>query len=133
MEYIRTLRLFSRNMRLCLAAFALVVGFGFMGVFSLLINLYLLRLGYSIPFIGIFGRRLACSAGLVFCARRYHRHAVGKPAHDDPLLYAHGGGAYAAAGQRMAAARRSGGLVVIRLCVVLVRGPRWASSTATPS
>jgi MFS family permease len=55
MDYIRTLRLFSRNMRLNLAAVALVVGFGFAGIFSLLINLYLLRLGYGIEFIGIFG------------------------------------------------------------------------------
>lgn len=43
-EYLGALRQFSRNMRLYVLYTALF-SFGYIGVFTLLINLYLLRLG----------------------------------------------------------------------------------------
>jgi MFS family permease len=54
MNYLSTIRQFDRNVRLYLVTLA-TIGIGFIGLFSLLINLYLLRLGYGIEFIGIFG------------------------------------------------------------------------------
>jgi MFS family permease len=53
-EYLGALQQFSRNMRLYVLYTALFA-FGYAGVFMLLINLYLLRLGYGIEFVGIFG------------------------------------------------------------------------------
>lgn len=53
-EYLGALRQFSRNMRLYVLYTALF-SFGYIGVFTLLINLYLLRLGYGIEEVGIFG------------------------------------------------------------------------------
>src|SRR5687767_5747783 len=50
--YISTLSLFSRNVRLFLLATA-INGFGFFGIYNLLLNLYLLRLGYGPQFIGL--------------------------------------------------------------------------------
>jgi predicted MFS family arabinose efflux permease len=50
--YINTLSLFSRNVRLFLTATA-INGFAFFGIYNLLLNLYLLRLGYGPQFIGL--------------------------------------------------------------------------------
>lgn len=50
--YLRTLRLFSREVRIYLLSSALI-GFGYMGVSAVLLNLYLLRLGYGLEFIGL--------------------------------------------------------------------------------
>jgi predicted MFS family arabinose efflux permease len=51
-SYLKTLRQFSRDIRLFLVASALV-GFTYFGVYALLLNLYLLRLGYDTAFIGL--------------------------------------------------------------------------------
>ena len=50
--YWENIRLFNRNVRFFLTATA-VHGFVFFGIYSLLLNLYLLRLGYGSEFIGI--------------------------------------------------------------------------------
>lgn len=50
--YLQKLRLFSRNVRLYLITAALV-GFCYMGIYVVLFNLYLLRLGYGPEFIGL--------------------------------------------------------------------------------
>lgn len=52
MSYLQALRLFSRNTRLYLFSSALV-GFCFYGIYTVLFNLYLLRLGYGSEFIGL--------------------------------------------------------------------------------
>ena len=51
--YLQKLRLFSRNARLILIVYA-VPGFTYFGIISVLLNLYLLRLGYGPEFIGLF-------------------------------------------------------------------------------
>ncbi len=51
-NYLRTLRLISRDARLCLIAQA-SLGFSFFGIYAVLLNLYLLRLGYDLKFIGL--------------------------------------------------------------------------------
>lgn len=51
-HYRNTLSAFSRDTRLVIAA-AAVVGFAYVGIFFLLFNLYLLRLGYEKDFIGL--------------------------------------------------------------------------------
>jgi len=50
--YWNILKLFNRNVRYFLMAGA-VHGFVFFGIYSLLLNLYLLRLGYESEFIGL--------------------------------------------------------------------------------
>ena len=50
--YFHTLRLFSREVRIYLLSSALI-GFGYMGISAVLLNLYLLRLGYGLEFIGL--------------------------------------------------------------------------------
>ena len=50
--YIRTLRLFNRNVQLYLGSIALL-GFAFYGIYTTLLNLYLVRLGYGPRFIGL--------------------------------------------------------------------------------
>jgi predicted MFS family arabinose efflux permease len=49
--YVRTLALFNRNVWLFLSATA-INGFAFFGIYNLLLNLYLLRMGYGPEFIG---------------------------------------------------------------------------------
>jgi predicted MFS family arabinose efflux permease len=49
--YIKTLRRFNRNVRLLFVANA-IIGFVFFGIYALLLNLYLLSLGYGADFIG---------------------------------------------------------------------------------
>lgn len=89
--YIEAFRLFNRNVRLFLAA-NVVHGFAYFGVYSLLLNLYLLRLGYGLDFIGqvnaagplalavaslpagAFSRRFGCRNGLIVA---YSFSAVG--------------------------------------------------------
>jgi MFS family permease len=51
-SYVRTLRTFSRDARLYMATPALV-GFSYEGIYLLLFNLYLLRLGYGPAFVGL--------------------------------------------------------------------------------
>jgi len=52
-SYLNTLRRFGRSVRLCLVATALI-GFTVSGgIYSVLLNLYLLRLGYGPQFIGL--------------------------------------------------------------------------------
>lgn len=51
-DYWNSLRLFNRNIRFFLVATA-VHGFVYFGIYSLLLNLYLLRLGYGSQFIGL--------------------------------------------------------------------------------
>lgn len=60
--YLQRLRGFSRDVRLFLVT-SLLTGFCFMGVYFLLFNLYLMRLGYGPEFIG-----LANGAGLLVSA-----------------------------------------------------------------
>jgi hypothetical protein len=50
--YLRMLRLFSRDMRLFLAA-EVLLGFTWNGVRVVLLNLYVLRLGYGPEFVGL--------------------------------------------------------------------------------
>ena len=50
--YLRTLRLFSREVRLYLLSSALI-GVSYFGISTVLLNLYLLRLGYGPEFIGL--------------------------------------------------------------------------------
>ena len=50
--YLQKLRLFSRDARLALVCGALI-GFNFQGIYVVLLNLYLLRLGYGPEFIGL--------------------------------------------------------------------------------
>lgn len=51
-NYLRTLKLFNRDTRLYLGSVALS-GFGYVGIYIMLFNLYLLRLGYEPSFIGL--------------------------------------------------------------------------------
>lgn len=51
-DYWDNIRLFNRNVRWFLAATA-IHGFVFFGIYSLLLNLYLIRLGYESEFIGV--------------------------------------------------------------------------------
>ena len=50
--YVRKMRLFSRNMRLCLI-FIAIFGFCVFGIYFLLFNLYVLRLGYGPEYVGL--------------------------------------------------------------------------------
>ncbi|HIG55535.1 MAG TPA: hypothetical protein EYQ18_16475, partial [Candidatus Handelsmanbacteria bacterium] len=52
-EYIESFFRLSRDVRLFLVS-VLVSGVCYMGLYFLLINLYLLRLGYGLEFIGVF-------------------------------------------------------------------------------
>lgn len=52
-SYLQALRLLSRDVRLYLVT-ALLFGFSYAGIYFLLVNLYLLRLGYDLEFIGLF-------------------------------------------------------------------------------
>ena len=51
-DYLAAVRLFSRDIRYFLLSVALN-GFAFFGIYALLFNLYLLRLGYDTAFIGL--------------------------------------------------------------------------------
>ena len=51
-DYLRALRLFSRDVRMYLLAAALF-GLTYFGFTTVLLNLYLLRLGYDPAFIGL--------------------------------------------------------------------------------
>jgi MFS family permease len=50
--YLNTLRLFSRDVRLLLTS-GCIFGFAYFGIYSLLLNLYLVRLGYDAAYIGL--------------------------------------------------------------------------------
>ena len=52
-SYLQALRLLNRDVRLYLVT-AFLFGFGYIGIYFLLVNLYLLRLGYELEFIGLF-------------------------------------------------------------------------------
>ncbi len=51
-SYVHALRLFSRNVRIFLLC-SLLLGFAFFGVYAVLLNLYLLRLGYGAGVVGL--------------------------------------------------------------------------------
>lgn len=51
-HYGQTLRLFSRDVR-CLLVTSVLIGIAYFGIFTLLLNLFLLRLGYDAAFIGV--------------------------------------------------------------------------------
>lgn len=51
-NYLKVLRLFSRDVRLFLITTALL-GFSYFGIYALLLNLYLHRLGYGPAFVGL--------------------------------------------------------------------------------
>ena len=51
-NYIQKLRMFNRNVRLYLITWAFM-GFGYTGIYMVLFNLYLLRLGYGPEFVGL--------------------------------------------------------------------------------
>ena len=57
--YWRALRLFSRDVHFYLITAALIGFTVFGGIYAVLLNLYLLRLGYGPPFVGL-SMRLAC-------------------------------------------------------------------------
>ena len=71
-RYLRKLRLFSRNARLILIVYA-VPGFTYFGIISVLLNLYLLRLGYGPESIGL----LTGVSWLVFTASCLPAGAIG--------------------------------------------------------
>ncbi len=50
--YVKKLRLFNRDVRLYLVSSALV-GLAWLGIFTVIFNLYLLRLDYDLAFIGL--------------------------------------------------------------------------------
>lgn len=50
-DYLTRLRLFNRDVRLLLVVYC-IMGFGYVGLYAMLFNLYLLRLGYDPEFIG---------------------------------------------------------------------------------
>ena len=50
--YFQALRLFNRNVRIFILS-ALLLGFAFFGIYAVLLNLYLLRLGYGPTVIGL--------------------------------------------------------------------------------
>jgi len=52
-SYLQALRQLNRDVRLFLVT-AFLFGFGYAGIYFLLVNLYLLRLGYELEFIGLF-------------------------------------------------------------------------------
>jgi MFS family permease len=51
-RYFQKLRLLNRDVRLCLVSWA-VLGFAYFGIYLVLFNLYLLRLGYGYEFVGL--------------------------------------------------------------------------------
>src|SRR4029453_16949911 len=69
----RVLISFNRNIRLCLIAWALI-GFGYFGVQGVLLNLYLLRLGFDTRFIG----SLIASGQLVWGLAALPAGAIGR-------------------------------------------------------
>jgi len=64
-NYIQKLRLFNRDVRLYLIT-AVLIGLSYMGIFTVLFNLYLLRLGYGPEFIGLVNA-VALLAYAIFC------------------------------------------------------------------
>ena len=78
--YIHTLRLFNRDVRLYLISAALI-GFTFLGIYAVLFNLYLLRLGYGPEFIGTVNGVSQLGFALFFTACRWIRPALGQPSH----------------------------------------------------
>lgn len=50
--YVQALRLFNRNVRIFILS-ALLLGFAFFGIYAVLLNLYLLRLGYGPTVVGL--------------------------------------------------------------------------------
>jgi MFS family permease len=64
-SYLRTLRMFSRDVCLYLITWVLI-GFSFFGIYGVLFNLYLLRLGYGIEFVGLVNAALNL-ANAAFC------------------------------------------------------------------
>ena len=50
--YLQALRLFNRNVRIFILS-ALLLGFAFFGIYAVLLNLYLLRLGYGPTVVGL--------------------------------------------------------------------------------
>lgn len=74
--------MFSRNARLYLATAALMGFTIFGGIYSLLLNLYLLRLGYGLPFIGsvnaaaLLGWAVACLLAGPLCRKLGTRRAM---------------------------------------------------------
>jgi MFS family permease len=63
LTYVQKLRLFSHDVRLYLISGALM-GFCWMGVYSVLFNLYLLRLGYDLAFVGLINAVIALAYAL---------------------------------------------------------------------
>jgi predicted MFS family arabinose efflux permease len=61
--YVETLRLFSRDVRLFLICGALM-GLCWMGIYGVLFNLYVLRLGYDLAFIGLINAATALAYAL---------------------------------------------------------------------
>jgi MFS family permease len=61
--YLQKLRLFSRDVRLFLFSGALM-GLCWMGIYNVLFNLYLLRLGYDLAFIGLINAAIALAYAL---------------------------------------------------------------------
>ena len=51
-SYLHALRLFNRNVRIFILS-ALLLGFAFFGIYAVLLNLYLLRLGYGTTVVGL--------------------------------------------------------------------------------
>lgn len=63
LTYLRTLRRYNHDVRMYLLTAALI-GFSYFGVLTVLLNLYLLRLGYGTEFIGLAGASSALAFAL---------------------------------------------------------------------
>lgn len=80
-SYLQALRLLNRDVRLYLVS-AVLYGFGYTGIYFLLVNLYLLRLGYELEFIGLFVATGALSFSVfslpagALCRRWGSRHTM---------------------------------------------------------
>lgn len=73
-NYLRTLRLFNRNVRLYLVSGALIGFTTAGGIYGVLLNLYLLRLGYGLEFIGI----ISATGAISFAAFSLPAGALGR-------------------------------------------------------
>ena len=73
-NYLRMLRLFNRNVRLYLVSGALIGFTTAGGIYGVLLNLYLLRLGYGLEFVGI----ISATGAISFAAFSLPAGALGR-------------------------------------------------------
>lgn len=79
-DYLKKMRLFSRDARLYMATWV-VLGFCWIGIYMVLFNLCLLRLGYDLEFVGLVNAPGHWSSPS-FPARRCSRRTLGRSPYD---------------------------------------------------